>query len=174
MNYPEDYINKVIQGDCLEVMKGMLNKGVDLVLTDPPYPDYYKEEYKYKDGILDFLKELPCRQFIFWSAKVDFPLDYTAIHIWNKQRGIGSEYERIFERNGEKNYKLFTAFSMDSYRSKIAKEFWSGHPSQKPMKLIIQIIANFTNQDDLILDPFLGSGTTVVACKQLKRNYIGI
>jgi len=37
MKYPEDYINKVIQGDCLEVMKQMPDKCVDLVLTSPPY-----------------------------------------------------------------------------------------------------------------------------------------
>ena len=37
MNYPEDFINKVIQGDCLEVMKQMPDKCVDLVITDPPY-----------------------------------------------------------------------------------------------------------------------------------------
>ena len=37
MKYPEDYINKIICGDCLEVMKGIPDKAVDLVLTDPPY-----------------------------------------------------------------------------------------------------------------------------------------
>ena len=37
MKYPEDFLNKVIQGDCLEVMKQMPDKCVDLVLTDPPY-----------------------------------------------------------------------------------------------------------------------------------------
>lgn len=37
MKYPEDFINKIIQGDCLEVMKQMPDKCVDLVVTDPPY-----------------------------------------------------------------------------------------------------------------------------------------
>jgi len=37
MKYPEDYLNKIIQGDCLEVMKGMPDKSVDLVVTSPPY-----------------------------------------------------------------------------------------------------------------------------------------
>ena len=37
MKYPDDYINKVIHGDCLEIMKCMPDKCVDLVLTDPPY-----------------------------------------------------------------------------------------------------------------------------------------
>ena len=37
MNWPEDYIGRVLHGDCLEVMKGMPDGCVDLVLTDPPY-----------------------------------------------------------------------------------------------------------------------------------------
>ena len=37
MKYPEDFINKVIQGDCLEVMREIPDKSIDLVLTDPPY-----------------------------------------------------------------------------------------------------------------------------------------
>ncbi len=165
---------ELICGDSLKVMRGFADKSFDLVLTDPPYPDYYAEEYKYREGILDFLKELPCRQFIFWSAKVDFPLDYTAIHIWNKQRGVGSEYERIFERNGEKNYKLYTYFSIDSYRAKIAKEQWTTHPSQKPERLIQRLIEDSTEIGDTILDPFMGSGTTLVAAKYLNRNATGI
>ena len=46
-------------------------------------------------------------QFIFWTSKEPFILDYTAIHIWDKKTGCGSEYERIFERNGNKNFKVF-------------------------------------------------------------------
>lgn len=37
MTYPTDYVNKIILGDCLEVMKGIPDKSIDLVLTDPPY-----------------------------------------------------------------------------------------------------------------------------------------
>ncbi len=37
MNYPEDFINKIIQGNCLEVMKEIPDRSIDLILTDPPY-----------------------------------------------------------------------------------------------------------------------------------------
>ena len=47
----------------------------DAIITDPPYPDYMAEEYHYYDGLLDWVKSYNCRQIIFWSAKVDFPLD---------------------------------------------------------------------------------------------------
>ena len=48
------------------------------------------------------------------------------------------------------------------------------HPTQKPVELLKRIILASTNEGDLILDPFCGSSTTGVACKQLDRKYIGI
>ena len=48
------------------------------------------------------------------------------------------------------------------------------HPTQKPINLINKLINIFTNKDDLVLDPFMGSGTTGVACQQLNRKFIGI
>ena len=57
--------------------------------------------------------------------------------------------------------------------------FWSmpentDHPTQKPEKLIAKLILASSNQGDMVLDPFLGSGTTSVVCKKLNRQYIGI
>lgn len=48
------------------------------------------------------------------------------------------------------------------------------HPTEKPRRLMSEIVADFTNQDEVILDPFMGSGTTGVAAAQLARNFIGI
>ena len=48
------------------------------------------------------------------------------------------------------------------------------HPTEKPIKLILKLIDKFSNKNELVLDPFLGSGTTAVACKELGRKYIGI
>ena len=50
----------------------------------------------------------------------------------------------------------------------------NGHPTPKPLKLIRQWVADFTDPGDTVLDPFMGSGTTGVACMQLGRNFIGI
>ena len=47
------------------------------------------------------------------------------------------------------------------------------HPTQKPISIMVQIIEYFTNKSDTIFDPFMGSGTTGVACVQLGRNFIG-
>lgn len=48
------------------------------------------------------------------------------------------------------------------------------HPTEKPIDIIEKIIDSFSDKTNIILDPFLGSGTTAVACKNLKRNFIGI
>jgi len=173
--YPDDFINKIICGDCLEVMKEMPKGDVDLVLTDPPYPDYHEELYGYQNGLLDCLGFFNCKQFIFWSAKVNFPLDYTAIHIWDKKTGCGSWYERIFERNGNKEYKVYRYYLINSTvaQNYTGDTFW-GHPSQKPIKLIERLISENTKEGHTVFDPFIGSGTTAEACKLLHRNFIGI
>ncbi len=48
------------------------------------------------------------------------------------------------------------------------------HPTEKPVRLMKELIADFTNQGDLIADPFMGSGTTGVACAQMGRKFVGI
>ena len=48
------------------------------------------------------------------------------------------------------------------------------HPTEKPIDIIEKLIGTFSDDNSLVLDPFLGSGTTAVACRNLKRNYIGI
>jgi len=48
------------------------------------------------------------------------------------------------------------------------------HPSQKPLKIIERLILGFTNEDDIVLDPFMGSGTTCLVCQNLNRKSVGI
>ena len=168
-------INKVYLGDCLDLMRDIPDKSIDCVITDPPYPDMFASEYNYFDGIIDFLNDIHCRQFVFWTAKCEFPLDYSAIHIWDKKCGVGSMYEKIFERNGSKNYSVFRHYLINSIVSaSYTGDTFENHPSQKPVALIKELINKHTKPDDLILDPFMGSGTTCVACKLTGRRYIGI
>ncbi len=73
-----------------------------------------------------------------------------------------------------------------SYRRAVRKiaYMWNGmikqkpeerfHPTQKPLAVMLWVIENYTKPGDTILDPFMGSGTTGVACVQLGRNFIGI
>ncbi len=159
-------------GDCRDVLPGL--RGVDLVLTDPPYPDCYINEYGYYDGILDPLALVPCRQLIFWSGRADFPLTYTAVHIWNKNpSNHGAQYERIFERSGGAHQKVFTYYMVNStVAAAMTRDVLNEHPSQKPIRLVAALLDHVPCR--AVLDPFMGSGTTLWAAKQLGRRAIGI
>ena len=60
------------------------------------------------------------------------------------------------------------------YTHSKGKDRFGGHPTEKPVALMSDIINDFTNQSQTILDPFMGSGTTGVACVKLGRKFIGI
>ena len=70
------------------------------------------------------------------------------------------------------NYKTKSKFYISSINKK-DKELYN-HPTIKPLDLVEKFIINHSNEEDIVLDPFMGSGTTGVACKNLNRNFIGI
>ncbi|MBQ7585608.1 MAG: site-specific DNA-methyltransferase [Desulfovibrionaceae bacterium] len=80
--------------------------------------------------------------------------------------GLGAYNENIIEKYGQ------TASNDLYFESK--KEDTGLHPTQKPLQLIKYLIELVSQKKQIILDPFAGSGTTLLACKQLERNYIGI
>ena len=87
---------------------------------------------------------------------------------------------RWYMKNAE--YILFLkkgkAVSINNKGNKTAHEFNNptnkAHPTEKPIDLMSMYIENSSNYNDIVLDPFMGSGTTGVACKNLNRNFIGI
>ncbi len=162
----------IYNADCRDILPLLPDKSIDLVLTDPPYPDQHPEYGEVDIGILD---SLDCRQLVFWSPRADFPLSYTAIHIWDKKTGSACQYERIFERNGQGIYKVYRAYLINSsVAANFTGDIYTGHDSQKPQKLILPLINDYKTQPQLILDPFLGSGTTAYCAKKLGRKAIGI
>jgi site-specific DNA-methyltransferase (adenine-specific) len=171
--YQENGIT-IYHGDCREVLPSLPK--VDLVLTDPPYPDQYEELYRYESGQLGFLDSMECKQIVFWSARFDFPFDYSAIHIWDKKMGAGrAEYDRIFERHGQAGFLMFREYFINStVAANYTGDVFTGHPSQKPIKLIKRILKRLAPVEAFILDPFMGSGTTLRAAKDLGRKAIGI
>jgi DNA modification methylase len=145
----------------------------DVVITDPPYPNYLADEYKYFDGLLDFLKSYACRQFVFWTVTEPFPLSYTARHEWNKQTGSYATKEYIYERNGEsKEYSFSYQKIKNLIDAQMNRDIMTGHPSQKPLRLMKAIITR-CNIQGVIYDPFMGSGRTGVAAITLDHPFIG-
>ena len=145
------------------------------MVTDPPYPSYLTKEYGFNSKTIHVLKLFPCRQFVFWTPSESFPLTYSGKRIWDKCVGTNTQFEEIYERNNASGYKIHKAYSMGCFSSvgaQMTGETITGHKSQKPLKLILGLIAELDAQ--VILDPFMGSGTTGVACVRTGRSFIGI
>ena len=89
-----------------------------------------------------------------------------------KQNGVPKDWEET--ENGK-----FRLTCPSNFWNDISVPYWSmaentAHPTQKPEKLIAKLILASSNEGDLILDPFCGSGTTGVVAKKLGRNFICI
>lgn len=88
--------------------------------------------------------------------------------------------------NNNKSHKFNYKIMKELNDGKQMKDVWRGattskkekqcgkHPTQKPLYILEKIILASTDENDIILDPFAGSGTTLVAAKKLRRNFIGI
>lgn len=159
-------------GDCLGMLDGL--PPFDVIITDPPYPDHYTDAWPTTS--IEFLGRWPCRQLVFWSAKVELPLDYSAIHIWAKTGvGLASMYERIFERNGSGHYRVFRGTPvLNPVMATFGRDIYCDHPAQKPIGLMRQLVEEFCPYGGTVFDPFMGTGTTGVACVEMGRNFLGI
>lgn len=77
----------------------------------------------------------------------------------------GKDY--TFNNNGLQNVETFCVLQPRN------PEWIEGNPAQRPVALYERIVKTFSNPGDLVLDPFVGSGTTLLACKRAGRNAIG-
>ena len=86
------------------------------------------------------------------------------------------KFNKQFERYGDKEYPLHDVWShIQSLQSQgVSAREGTGYSTQKPITLYEKIISASSNPGDIVLDPFCGSGTTLVAAKLLQRFYIGI
>ena len=114
----------------------------------------------------------------FFTVSDDYVFNPEAVKI--KRRVIAPYTENGAPKDWEKsdggNYRLTAPSNL---WTDLTVPFWSmpentRHPTQKPEKLLAKIILASTVEDALILDPFLGSGTTAVVAKKLNRSYVGI
>jgi len=221
MNYPKDFINKVICGDCLEVMKDIPDKSIDMILCDLPYGttackwdtiipfEPLWQEYKkiIKDnGAIVLTASQPFTSALVMSNIKDFKYCW----VWNKKafsNQMMAKFQplRITEDVCIFNSKIYQPQGLIKYGkatkqgSKITDNIGGGirkteytqeftnyprnllefskdrpsiHPTQKPVALFEYLIKTYTNENDLVLDNCAGSGTTGVACINLKRKFI--
>lgn len=181
---------KLIQGDCLEEMKKMPENSVDLVLTDPPYginfvSNHRREKYKkiMNDNRFplkifnEFFRIAKRGVYVFcrWDNLSEMPKPKSVL-AWVKNNHPMGDLKHEHGRQWEAI--AFYPQKEHVFIKRIPDVICCGrtgnklHPTQKPVELIEKIIE--CNIGDTILDPFMGSGTTGVACKNLGRSFIGI
>lgn len=192
----EQYINKIINADCLDILKQLPDKCVDLVLTDPPYGIDYGGQLKGKgdgNGGIDkngwrswdapeWDKERPSKELfdeiirvsknqIIWGGNyfADLLPASKGWLVWNKgQRNFSLADGELAWTSFDKVLRIF------DYSRGQALQDGKIHPTQKPLKLIEWCLLKGSKENDLVLDCFSGSGTTAVACHNLKRRFICI
>lgn len=139
-----------------------------------------------KDGgtIISFFNKEDI-SFLGWTAR-EFGIRTRTIFSWHKTNPVpsfrkvnylsaceflwvGSKGEKSWTFNFKQQKKMHNFF--ESPNKSVYGE--TIHPTEKPKSLIKHLIEVHTSEKDIILDPFMGSGTTAVVCKQLNRNFIG-
>jgi len=155
-------------GNCLEILPTLPK--VDAVITDPPYPNEYADEYRYADGTIEKIGIV--RGLVFWTSRCSFPLQHSSLHVWDKKISVGRDFELIYEIGGNRQSIVFRHYLINSIvAAKMSGDEKNDHPSQKPIRLMRDVVKRTVGS---VLDPFMGSGTTGVACANLGRKFIGI
>jgi len=199
--YYQDKWVTIYHGDCREILPTL--EPVDLVLTDPPYginsdtnnafdKHYWDGTYKEKASMCNdnfpldfgFLFSIESKTKIIFGANNFYKqLPHKGIWIcWDKRlskrldKMLGSSFELAWVDKEKGFYKMYRVLhggviNADSINGNNEGRL---HPTQKPVPLFCEIIEDFSKSNDLILDPFLGSGTTCYCAKKLNRKSIGI
>jgi len=223
MKYPDDFINKIICGDCIEVMKEMPNECVDVVVTSPPYNKHSANRrchhsdswQKANINYQIFSDDLPEEEYQLWQVRVlkecvrvikedgsifynhkprivnhsvIFPHEWLSqfivrqMIVWNRKGSPVLEpirfmpiVEYVFWITKKRKTPKFNAHAFHY------KEVWEippsinpSHPATFPNQLVERCVLATTDENDIVLDPFFGSGTVAEVCKLTHRNFIGI
>ena len=192
----------LLQGDCLELMKDIPDGGVDLLLTDIPYGVVNRKSNGLRNldkdvaDVVEFDLLALCKQmasktsgsiYVFCGSEQVSVIRKTLVElgfstrlcIWEKTNPSPMNGQHIWLSGveccvfGKRRGATFnehcknSVFRFPSGRNKL-------HPTQKPLPLIQYLVEVSSNPGDVVFDPFMGSGTTGVACVNTGRRFIGM
>ena len=129
------------------------------------------EQYSLLKEILENENMILKDRFI-WKKTNPMPRNRDRRYISNCELGVWfvkSKEKWIFNRQDEKYQQMIFEFPSES-----GGGFKRYHPTQKNLKLMTELVKIHTNKNNIVLDPFMGSGTTGVACVNTNRDFIGI
>lgn len=193
----------MLNRDCFDIIKKIEDDSIDLILTDPPYgidltPQRENSKFKntkvindntlewldsYVEDIYRISKNVACF-FCGWQHIDKFKIALEKkfiiknILIWNKDWfGMGNNYRPNYEMiilccktnlttpsNNKSNILTYRRLSPQKLT----------HSCEKPIDLLSDLISELSKEGDVILDTFMGSGSTIDSAKRLNRKYIGI
>lgn len=106
-------------------------------------------------------------EFVIWAVKgKNWIFNYEELKVINPERQLDGSLKQMRDV-----WAIPISQGVERIKGENGRAL---HPTQKPEELLKRIIIASSNEGDVVLDPFLGSGTTAVVAKKLKRNYIGI
>ena len=229
----EKYLNKIIQGDCLEIMKKIPDESVDVTFADPPF-NLKKKYNHYRDRQTDEEYLSWCKKWLAEMVRITKPTGSIFVHNipkwliyfgsylneiatfrhWIAWDAMGPPLGKTLLPNHygilyyvkSKNFKFYDIrmlhkrcrkchYILQDYGGKknqmhqfgpLISDVWTDihrirhkkrrdeHPCQLPIHLLERLLLMSTDEGDIVLDPFVGTGTTAIAAKKLGRNFIGI
>ena len=190
--------NCIINGDCTEVLKTIPDESVDFVLTDPPYFVRYKDRTgrtiandSRPESVLGAFDDLYrvlkpdtfCISFYGWNRVDAFfrawkGAGFTPVgHIvWHKNYASSTGF---LKARHEQAYVLAKGRPAKPARLLDDVQPWEytgnrSHPTEKAVSILEPLIETLSHPGDVVLDPFSGSGSTLVAAVLSGRRYLGI
>ena len=186
----------LIHGDSLQALKGYADNHFDVAIVDPPYGiddkistksslnkgnkfaqlynekrwDKFRPENEYWNELLRVSKNQIVCGGNYFAEKLPVSRGWI---VWDKQgEKMSSVNNELMWTSFDISIKTFSrCHSLD--KGFMNKEGKNIHPTQKPIALYRWILDHYTNENDLILDTHLGSGSIAIACHYMKRNLIG-
>lgn len=172
---------ELYHGDCLDILKTFKDDEFDFCITDPPYgikADYW-DETPMADEFRDEIFRVSKNQLIFGGNHFNLPKTESWI-VWYKQPFLPQQaHAELIWTSLKFKMKVFHyryAGNCEGYPDNLKVDYKkkSVHPTQKPVEVMRWLIENFTKENQTIIDPFMGSGTTGIAAQMLNRQFVGI